>query len=362
MDHITDAMAMVDHIPHPAFCVKEGIIVKANPAALGRLFQVGTPIGGMLETGTDEYAAFENGTLYLTLNHLGRSLGACVTCQGDFHLFQVEEDQDSTELQAMALAARELRDPLANVMITADRLFPVSGLTDDPTVNQQVARINKGLYQMLRVISNMSDAHFYTQATDARQEIREISSLVDEIFQKSAETLEAAGFRLQYKSCPEPVYSLADSEKLERAILNMVSNALKFAPSGSTVHASLVRRKNKLYLSVQNSGTGIAQQLRGSLFSHFTREPGLEDGRFGIGLGMVLIRTAAALHGGTVLIDEPQENETRITMTLAIRPGNGNMVRSPGFSVDYAGERDHCLLEFSESLPSELYTPENLHG
>ena len=361
MDYITDAMAMVDHIPHPAFCVKEGTIVKANPAALGRLFQPGTPVGDLLETGADEYAAFEGGTLYLTLSHLGQSLGACVTDQGDFHLFQVEEDQDSTELQAMALAARELRGPLANVMITADRLFPVSAISDDPGVNQQVAQINKGLYQMLRVISNMSDAHFYTQATDARQEIRDITDLVDEVFQKSALTLEAAGFHLEYNSCPEPIYSLVDPEKLERAILNMVSNALKFAPSGSTVHASLVKRKNKLYLSVQNSGTGIAQQLRGSLFSRFTREPGLEDGRFGIGLGMVLIRTAAALHGGTVLIDEPQENETRITMTLSIRSGNANMVRSPGFSVDYAGERDHCLLEFSESLPTALYTPENLH-
>ena len=361
MDHITDAMAMVDHIPHPAFCVKEGTIVKANPAALGRLFQPGTPIGDLLETGADEYAAFEGGCLYLTLVHLGQSLGACVTCQGDFHLFQVEEDRDSTELQAMALAAKELREPLASVMITADRLFPVSGMSDDPVVNQQVARINKGLYQMLRVISNMSDAHFYTQSTDARQEIRNITALVDEVFQKSAETLEAAGFHLEYKSCPEPVYSLADPEKLERAILNMVSNALKFAPSGSTVHASLVKQKNKLYLSVQNSGTGIARQLRGSLFSRVTREPGLEDGRFGIGLGMVLIRTAAALHGGTVLIDEPQENETRITITLSIRPGNGNVLRSSIFSIDYAGERDHCLLEFSESLPSELYTPDNLH-
>lgn len=360
MDHITDAMAMVDHIPHPAFCVKEGTIVKANPAALGRLFQPGTPIGDLLETGAEEYAAFGGGTLYLTLTHLGLSLGACVTCQGDFHLFQVEEDRDSTELQAMALAARELREPLANVMVTADRLFPVSGLSGDPGVSQQVARLNKGLYQMLRIISNMSDAHFYTTATDTRQEVRNISALVDEIFQKAAHTLHQAGFRLQYHSLTEPVYSLTDAGKLERAVLNMISNALKFAPGGSTIHAALVRHGNKLSLSVRNPGTGIARQLQGALFRRFTREPGLEDGRFGIGLGMVLIRTAAALHGGTVLIDEPQKNETRITMTLSIRPGNSNMVRTPGFSIDYAGERDHCLLEFSESLLPEFYTPENL--
>lgn len=360
MDYKTAAMEMVDHIPHPAFCVKEGIIVKANPAALGRFFQTGMAISDLLETGSEEYAAFQQGTLYLTLSHCGQSLGACITKASDFDLFQLEQDNDSAELRAMALAARELREPLATVMVTADRLFPVSGLSEDPAVTAQVARINRGLYQMLRVISNMSDASHYTTAT-TRQEVRDVAAFVAEVFAKAADTASHGGITLNYQGHPEAVYSLMDAEKLERAILNIISNALKFAPKGSTIEASLVKRKQKLYLTVQNNGTGIAQQVRSSMFTRYTREPGLEDGRFGIGLGMVLVRAAAALHGGTVLVDEPQENTTRITMTLAIRNRNSAEVHSPMFSVDYAGERDHCLLEFSESLPSELYTPDNLH-
>ena len=59
MDYKTAAMEMVDYLPHPAFCVKEGIIVKANPAALNRFFQTGMAISDLLETGSEEYAAFE---------------------------------------------------------------------------------------------------------------------------------------------------------------------------------------------------------------------------------------------------------------------------------------------------------------
>ena len=361
MDYKTAAMEMVDYLPHPAFCVKEGIIVKANPAALNRFFQTGMAISDLLETGSEEYATFQQGTLYLTISHCGQSLGTCVSKESDFDLFQLEQDGDSAELRAMALAARELREPLASVMVTADRLFPVSGLSEDPAVTEQVARINKGLYQMLRVISNMSDASLYTTATTARQEVRDVPAIVDEIFAKAAETVSHSGIQLNYRGIPEAVYSLVDAEKLERAILNIISNALKFAPKGSTMEASLIRRKQKLYLTVQNSGTGIAQQVRSSMFTRYNREPGLEDGRFGIGLGMVLVRSAAALHGGTVLVDEPQENTTRITMTLSIRNRTESQLRSPVFSIDYAGERDHCLLEFSESLPAELYTPEKLH-
>ena len=361
MDYKTAAMEMVDHIPHPAFCVKEGIIVKANAAAQNRFFRSGMAISDLLETGSEEYADFHQGTLYLTLSHCGQSLGTCVTKESGFDLFQLEQESDSAELRAMALVAQQLREPLASIMVTADRLFPVSGMTDDPAVSQQVARINRGLYQMLRVISNMSDASQYATATAARQEIRDIAALVNEVFAKAAETVSHGGVNLRYKGCPEAVYSLADAEKLERAILNILSNALKFAPKGSTIEAALVKRKQKLYLTVQNTGSGIAQQVRSSMFTRYTREPGLEDGRFGIGLGMVLVRTTAALHGGSVLVDEPQENLTRITMTLSIRTRNSTQVHSPRFSIDYAGERDHCLLEFSESLPSELYTPDNLH-
>ena len=361
MDYKTAAMEMVDHIPHPAFCVKEGIIVKANPAALGRLFQTGMAISDLLETGSEEYAAFQQGTLYLTLSHCGQSLGTCVSKESDFDLFQLEQEGDSAELRAMALAARELREPLSSVMVTADRLFPVSSLSEDPAVAEQVARINKGLYQMLRVISNMSDASQYTTATTARQEVRDVAGFMAEIFAKAMDTVSHGGIQLNYQGPPEAVYSLVDPEKLERAILNIISNALKFAPKGSTIEASLVKRNQKLYLTVQNKGTGIAQQVRNSMFTRYTREPGLEDGRFGIGLGMVLVRAAAALHGGTVLVDEPQEKTTRITMSLAIRNRNSTQVHSPVFHIDYAGERDHCLLEFSDSLPSELYTPDNLH-
>ena len=361
MDYKSAAIEMVDHIPHPAFCVKEGIIVKANPAALGRFFQTGVPISDLLETGSEEYSAFEGGTLYLTLTHCGQSLGACVTRQTDFDLFQLEHDNDCAELRAMALAAIELREPLASVMVTADRLFPVAGLSDDPMVTEQVARINRGLYQMLRVISNMSDAGHYTTATAARQEEQDIPSILEEIFAKAADMVSYGGLTLKYKGLPDTVYSLVDSEKLERAVLNIISNALKFATRGSTIEATLTKRNQKLYLSIQNSGTGIAQQIRSSMFSRYSREPGLEDGRYGIGLGMVLVRAAAALHGGTVLVDEPRENATRITMSLAIRNRPSNQVNSPRFHVDYAGERDRCLLEFSDSLPASLYAPENLH-
>lgn len=356
MDYITDAMEMVDHMPHPAFCVREGIIVKVNPAAAARMIEPGTGINDLLKTGREEYAEFSGGCLFLTLSLCGSGWGASVIRKKDFDLFTLEQETHRSDLQAMSLAARELREPLASIMITSDRMLPMAD-PDNPEMQEYVARINRSLFQMLRIISNMSDANRFATDTDARQEVRDVTGLFSEIIAKVKALSEHTGIRLETQLHPEPVYSLVDAEKLERAVYNIVSNALKFTPEGGLVQISLTRRGDKLYFSVRDSGSGIAENLRSGIFYRYTREPGLEDGRFGIGLGLVLIRSAAALHQGTVLVDHPQGAGTRITMSMTIRPGTGASLRSPLMKVDYAGEWDHGLLELSDILPSSLYDP-----
>ena len=357
MDYITDAMEMVDHMPHPAFCVKEGTIIKVNPAAAARMIEPGANIFDLLKTGKEEYSDFSGGCLYLTLPLSGILWGASVIRKKDFDLFALEQDSHRSELQAMALAARELREPLANIMITVDRLFPMTD-SSDPEMTEYTSRINRSLFQMLRIVSNMSDANRFTANTDTRQEIRDLQGIFTEVIAKVTVLAEHAGVRIAAQIHPEPVYSLVDAQKLERAVYNIVSNALKFTPEGGCIQVSLTRREDKLYFSVQDEGPGIAENLRSSIFYRYTREPGLEDGRFGIGLGLVLIRAAAALHEGTVLVDHPQGKGTRVTMSMTIRSGSGTVLRSPMMKVDYAGEWDHGLLELSQTLPTSLYDPQ----
>lgn len=361
MDSITDAMEMVEHLRHPAFCVKEGTIVKVNRAAASRMIEPGIQVSQLLKTGLDEYQEFSGGCLYLTVHVCGQDLGFSISRKNGFDLFHLEQDAENYELQAMALAARELREPLASIMITSDHLFPEGDGEQDPETDAHIARMNRGLFQMLRLISNMSDAGRYAASVSVPMEVKNISAFLDEVFSKAATLVERSGIRLEYTGINESVYGLANGELLERAVLNIISNALKFTPQGGRIQAKLHRRGNKLYLSILDSGCGIAESTRSNLFSRYAREPGVEDGRFGIGLGFVMIRSAAQQHGGTVLVDHPSDTGTRVTMTLAIRPGSADQVRTPILKVDYAGERDHGLLELSDVLPSDFYAPQKIN-
>lgn len=342
----------------PTFTVQDGVIALVNTAAEGYMLTPGMPIGDLLHTGAEEYGAFSQGCLYLTLSIAGTPCGASVRRMGAYDVFTLEQEAEQAELQAMALAAQELRGPLSNVMSVADRLFPLTDEEERPETKDQVSRINRGLFQMLRIVSNMSDAYRYCQQSEPRMSVQNLTAVIGEIFDKAIPMLAHAGVSLCFTNLPKAVFSLADTEKLERGILNILSNAVKFSPKGSSIEAKLSQQGNRLYLTVQNTADN---ELRSNVHTRFQRQPRLEDSRFGIGLGMVLIRSAAAVHGGTVLIDQPQEGGTRITMTMAIRQASDNMLRSSGLSIDYAGERDHLLIELSDVLPPALYESENIN-
>lgn len=355
MDRELDAMGMLDLMVRPGFCVKDQIIVKCNPAAESLLFSAGMEIQPMLATGAEEYAEFSDGCLYLTVQVSGTPWGASVTRMGGWDVFLLEESADRAELQAMALAARELRAPLAGIMTTADRLFPMEALEDDPELREQAARLNRGLYQMLRIIGNMSDAGEYSTPRPMDLEMVDIQAFFRDLFDRMQGMVSHTGLTLRFENLERSLYTLADREKLERAVMNILSNAMKFTAPGGTIDAKLQRKGNRLYLTVQDTGEGIPEAIRGSVHRRYLRQPGIEDSRFGIGLGMVLIRSAAAVHGGAVLIDHPEGAGTRITMTLAIRQDTSGNIRTPRLRIDYAGERDHSLVELADILPASLY-------
>lgn len=334
---------LIHLIAAPCFCVREGHVVFCNAAAERLLLPIGSAVMPLLLTGTEEYAAFQEGTLSLTLSLGGTAFGATVRREGDTDYFVLEQEGWDQELTSLALAARDLRSPLSGLCAVADALSD-QGVEEAPQLNRSLARI-------LRVVGNMSAAANPVH----HPEFLDICSLCGEIFQKAAAQLENAPRQMTYQVPQDPIYTLADPQELERAILNLLSNAAKFTSPENKILCSLARKDRMLYLTVQDTGTGIPDPLRGSLFSRYQRQPAIEDGRFGLGLGLVLVRSAAAHHGGTVLIDSPGGIGTRVTLTLAIRQNIPNSFRSPILRVDYSGERDHGLVELSDVLPKECY-------
>lgn len=351
MEMQNNSIPPLDLLLRPAFYVTGGAITEINRFAEPYCLELGTDILPLLSTGAEEYRELTEGCLYLTLSIGGQKTEAAVLPLGEKRLFVLEQRSALAELRALSLAARELRTPLTGMISTAGQLVP----TDADT--EQMAQFNRRMHQILRIISNMSDAVYYCEATQTHMEYVQICAFLEELLEKSAAQLSHANITLLYRLPHTPIYTLADTEKVERAVYNLISNAAKHTPPGGQITVELVQ-KNRLYLSVTDSGN--TDYSRADAYYRYLRTPSVSDGSEGIGLGMVLVRATAALHGGIVLIDRPDSCGTRVTMTLEMRQGKTARICSPIFFPDYAGERDHCLQELSDILPAALYAAEKI--
>ena len=345
-----DKQNLLEMIDRPAFVVKDGIIIAGNQIAKNRQIKLHSPVWDLLPLGSDAYRDYQCGILYLTLQ-LGRiRCGATVTRQSDGDLFLLDRDTDRCQLQALSLAGQQLRMPLSNVMILAESLL--KELEDDR--KETAAQMRRALFQLMRPISNMADAERYTEQASPSYEHTELRSFFREIIEKSQAYLEKTNVTVQLHCPDKPIFTLINRELMERATYNLLSNAVKFSRPGAVVNVTLFRTKTMACLTVEDQGDGIADHVQGTLFHRYMREPAIEDSRFGLGLGMTLVRSAAATHDGTVLLE--QSKGTRVAMTMAIRRKIPTQVHTPQIQIsDYAGGMDLALLEFSDLLPADAY-------
>lgn len=336
----------------PAFCVKDRVVIAMNTAAEKRMLSLGTDIYEIVTEHKEAYDTFQNGKLYLSVTIDGLPYNASVVRTSECDIFTINQDTDDAQLQALALAAQQLRTPLSNVMTVADQLL--SAMDDaDPAARKQAMQMNKGLFQLLRIIGNMSNAGYYQDTRFPGLESVEFASLFDEIMEKIQAISSGSKTTIHYTGLPYAVFGMASPEKLERAVYNLLSNALKFSPAGSTIDVKLVKNTDQLSFIVTNACEDTDEH---GFWDCYRRAPALEDTRYGLGLGMTLVSSVASVHKGTVLIDHPTPEQIRVTMTIAIVGNDSGNVRSPLMHIDdYAGGRDKALLELAEILPENAY-------
>ena len=346
-----DKQNLLEMIDRPAFVVRDGIITDANQTAKNRQISIGSPVYKLLSESEEAYRSYQGGILHLMLEIGYIRCGAMVVHQDEGDIFLMDRDTDLAQLQTLALAAQKLRAPLSNIMTVSDILFPA--LTD-PDQQEKAAQLRRSYFQMMRLICNMADAERYTFLDTSGFEKTELCSFFRDVVEEARCTPEQTGITLQYHCPKKAIFCMIDREQMKRAVYNLVSNAIKFSPVGSCVDVTLSCTTRMASLTVEDHGEGIAEHVRTSLFHRYLREPAIEDSRFGLGLGMTLVRSVATAHSGTVLLE--QNGGTRVTMTMFIRKEAPGILRSPKLSIsDYAGGHDTSLLEFSEALPTSAY-------
>jgi len=111
------------------------------------------------------------------------------------------------------------------------------------------------------------------------------------------------GIKLTRRFAPDLPAVLADADLLSRAVENLVSNAIKYSPSGTEVALTASSDEDAVSLEVADHGYGIPEADLARVFEKFYRVPRVQDaGVPGTGLGLAMVREIAELHGGSVAV------------------------------------------------------------
>lgn len=221
----------------------------------------------------------------------------------------------------LSVISHELRTPLSSASGWA-WMMREGELNPDETV-KALETLCRNLDDMKRLIGELRDA---SRAATGRLPLKlkacDLAVCVREAAKSLAGAAKAKGQALEV-SAPA-LKGAADKERVRQIAWILLSNAIKYAPSGSPISVRLERRGEEAVLTVADKGPGVPAPLRAQLFD--LARPPLDEpqpqpqtrGR-GLGLGLGIARRLAELHGGTIALSDAPEGGAVFTVTLPLR-------------------------------------------
>ncbi|MFT3954148.1 MAG: HAMP domain-containing sensor histidine kinase [Piscinibacter sp.] len=184
-----------------------------------------------------------------------------------------------------------------------------------------------------RLVQSLGDlARLDEPSFELRRAPVDAGELLDDIALRFGDRAARQGVRLAVEhAAGEPPFAALDIELFERAVANLLDNALKFCPAGASVTLAARVEGERLQVSVADSGPGIAEADLPHLFDRFyqaRQSVAPATGEGGKGLGLAIVKRIVELHGGTVQVHSRPGEGTRVQIALprdlpAVRPEAG---------------------------------------
>ena len=215
--------------------------------------------------------------------------------------------------QFTANAAHELRTPLALMQVQLDLYHSNSHPDNDADTVQMIKMVteqNDRLNKMVKTLLDMSELQ-----TVGRDDEIILDALVDEVLEDLEPLAEGKNIRLIVK-CKD-ITMVGSDILIYRLVYNLVENAIKYNHSGGQVTVTADRKENHVYLSVEDTGAGIPEELKERVFEPFFRVDKSRSRELGgVGLGLALVREIVRVHDGSIMVKSNPSGGTIFEVVL----------------------------------------------
>lgn len=207
---------------------------------------------------------------------------------------------DQRKDEFLAMLGHELRNPLSAI---ATALHLASARPDDARVNARVRDVlARQTAHMTRMIDDLLDVSRITRGKiQLRRAPLDLATTIERAVETVRPAITARHQLLAVSVEGAPLTVDGDPTRLEQVLVNLLNNAAKYTPEGGHIAVSAGREGQSVVVRVRDDGVGIPAEALSQIFDLFAQvEASLARAQGGLGIGLTLVRTLVAMHGGTV--------------------------------------------------------------
>lgn len=234
-------------------------------------------------------------------------------------------ENDKLKTEFFSNISHELRTPL-NVILGSVQLMELYMSKNQYNESKDkfirnIGTMKQNCYRLLRLVNNLIDiSKIDAKAFELHLKYCNIINVIKEITLSVSDYIENKGVSLEFNTDVEEKVMACDDEKIERILLNLLSNSIKFTPLGGKIIVNVYDQEHGLCIKVEDSGIGIPENKQSQIFQRFCQIDGMFTRTHeGSGIGLNLVKSLVEMHGGTITFESQVGVGTNFVINLPNR-------------------------------------------
>nr|WP_244422371.1 PAS domain S-box protein [Ktedonobacter racemifer] len=238
------------------------------------------------------------------------------------------QELDQRKDAFLGMASHELKTPLASLKLQTQLLCKKLGKQDLSNVEVVCARMEGQLNAITRLVDELLDlSRIQAGKLEYAHEMVDLDAMLKEVMDVLQHIQTTHTIVVQHAA--PPVFVVGDRDRLAQVFLNVLSNAIKYAPDAPQIEVTLTTSAEAVTISIRDQGIGIPRELQGRIFERFYRAVPLQQRAFpGLGMGLYIVSEIVKHHGGTIRVESERGKGSTFHITFPLAASREKRLRN----------------------------------